>query len=138
MQSTQYQQQQRDGGQASNAAPLNSRLAAKQAELEGLKQLRDYSAKLVKELEKMGDGLQDVQRSGQSVAQVMSTWQTVFRGIQVAQSSVAAQTEGVAEHGDGDGEAEAERLASVTPDTLVRIPVNRSHGHQSGSTEGSD
>lgn len=84
-------------------------------------------------------------RHQSAVAQVMSTWQTVFRGIQVAQcetyvahpkqcsahkcplpptASVAAQTHG-AQDRDGDGEVEAERLANLTPDTLVRVPVDK-------------
>lgn len=36
-------------------------------------------------------------------------------------ASVAAQTQAVQEA--GDGEAEAEQLANLTPDTLVRVPV---------------
>lgn len=49
----------------SSQTHANPRVAAKQAELDGLKQLRDYSAKLVKELEKMGEGLEGVRQGGQ-------------------------------------------------------------------------
>lgn len=50
-----------------NAGPSPSaRLQAKQEELEGLKQLKEYSARLVKELERMGEGLEGVKKGGES------------------------------------------------------------------------
>lgn len=50
----------------------NTRLAAKQAELQSLKQLRDYSARLVKEVEKMGEGLEGLRQGGQSESSLVS------------------------------------------------------------------
>lgn len=51
---------------ASTTSGSYSRLQAKQEELEGLKQLKEYSAKLVKELEKMGEGLDGIRKGGES------------------------------------------------------------------------
>lgn len=51
---------------ATNASSSTSRVAAKQAELDGLRQLRNYSAVLVKELEKMGEGLEGIRQGGES------------------------------------------------------------------------
>ncbi|CAO1627352.1 unnamed protein product [Parajaminaea phylloscopi] len=124
-----------DPAASSSSSSLAARLAAKQAELEGLRQLRDYSALLVKELDKMGDGLDEIRNGGESVAQVMSAWQTVFRGIQVAQASVAQRTHAAEAAGGGlqagdDGEEAA--LATMVPDTLVRVPVGQSHPARSG------
>lgn len=48
------------------SASSSVRLAAKQAELEGLRQLRDYSALLVEELERMGTGLNEIRNGGES------------------------------------------------------------------------
>ncbi|CAO1629332.1 unnamed protein product [Jaminaea pallidilutea] len=118
---------------ATNASSSTSRVAAKQAELDGLRQLRNYSAVLVKELEKMGEGLEGIRQGGESVSQVMSSWQTVFRGIQVAQNSVQQRTQ--ASEANADGEDEEERLANLVPDTLVRIPVDQSYGQQQQSQQ---
>lgn len=51
---------------ATNTSSSTSRVAAKQAELDGLRQLRNYSAVLVKELEKMGEGLEGIRQGGES------------------------------------------------------------------------
>ncbi|PWN29418.1 hypothetical protein BDZ90DRAFT_230293 [Jaminaea rosea] len=67
-------------------------------------------------------------------AQVMASWQTVFRGIQVAQASVADRTRPTE---GADPDEEEERLATLVPDTLVRIPVDQSYasGQQAGQQQ---
>lgn len=50
----------------SGSGASTSRLQAKQQELEGLKELREYSARLVRELETMGQGLEAIKKGEES------------------------------------------------------------------------
>ncbi|PWN99862.1 hypothetical protein FA09DRAFT_328637 [Tilletiopsis washingtonensis] len=101
-----------------------ARLAAKQAELEGLRQLREQSARLARDVEALGDGIDQLVGGGDAVAAVLSSWQGVFRAIQLARASstVAPLPEGVPPPANELEEQEAESRRTV-PETLVRIPV---------------
>ncbi|KAE8259052.1 hypothetical protein A4X13_0g1266 [Tilletia indica] len=77
----------------SPAVPLTgpmARLAAKQAELEGLRALREQSAVLAKNLEDLSERTDELVNGGEPVANVMASWQGVFRAIMVAQSAIAS------------------------------------------------
>ncbi|CAD6891893.1 unnamed protein product [Tilletia controversa] len=67
-----------------------ARVAAKQAELEGLRALREQSAILAQNLEALSERTDELVNGGEPVANVMSSWQGVFRAIMVAQSAIAA------------------------------------------------
>lgn len=54
------------GSSSSSSGASTSRLQAKQQELEGLKELREYSARLVRELETMGQGLEAIKKGEES------------------------------------------------------------------------
>lgn len=92
------------GGPSSSAN--QARLVSKQAELEGLRALKDQSAKMVKELERLAETVDQMADGGDckcmpvsrrevdgilltmwcriAIASVMGSWQGVFRAIQIA------------------------------------------------------
>ncbi|KAE8217023.1 hypothetical protein CF319_g8791 [Tilletia indica] len=136
------------------AVPLTgpmARLAAKQAELEGLRALREQSAVLAKNLEDLSERTDELVNGGEPVANVMASWQGVFRAIMVAQSAIAssraesiasaaaaaAKSANAAGEGGGAGDVVEDAAATATanvvdtsmlgpgvPGTLVRIPVD--------------
>ncbi|KAK0537697.1 DASH complex subunit dad2 [Tilletia horrida] len=80
-------------GSSAPQVPLTgamARLAAKQAELEGLRALREQSAGLAKNLEDLSERVDELVVGGEAVANVMASWQGVFRAILVAQSAISA------------------------------------------------
>lgn len=75
-------------------ATANARLAAKQAELHALQNLRAESARLAHEITQLGDRVDTLVAGGTStsatytaVSSVMASWQGVFRAIQIAQGT---------------------------------------------------
>ncbi|KAE8211711.1 hypothetical protein CF327_g4558 [Tilletia walkeri] len=141
----------------SPAVPLTgpmARLAAKQAELEGLRALREQSAVLAKNLEDLSERTDELVNGGEPVANVMASWQGVFRAIMVAQSAIAssraesiasaaaaaaaAKSANAAGEGGGAGDVvedaavgtgtanvvDTSMLGPGVPGTLVRIPVD--------------
>lgn len=87
---------------------VSARLAAKQAELQALQQLRAESAQLTQELARLSERVDTLVCGGQSVASVMASWQGVFRAIQIAQAAM---------HPDED-------TSRSVPEALVRIPMH--------------
>ncbi|KAK0545642.1 DASH complex subunit dad2 [Tilletia horrida] len=78
---------------SSNPVPLTgalARLTAKQAELDGLRALREQSAEFAQNLEALSERLDELVVGGDAVANVMASWQGVFRAIMVAQSAIAS------------------------------------------------
>ncbi|CEH19183.1 DASH complex subunit Dad2 [Ceraceosorus bombacis] len=103
---------------ATGPAPTGAaaRLAAKQAELAGLRQLKEQSARLARDVQALGDGVDSLVNGGDAVAAVLSSWQGVFRAIQLAQ--------GLADTEETPGTATGTSFEAALPDTLVRIPVD--------------
>ncbi|KDN37014.1 hypothetical protein K437DRAFT_282081 [Tilletiaria anomala UBC 951] len=128
---------------ASGSAPSSTtaqRLAAKHAELDGLRVLKEQSSRLAREIEKLGDRVDGLVEGGDAFASVMSSWQGVFRAIQISRAdmtSLAASTAalvsgGVAAPGTGGSSLAGSAAAGlgamddeqVKVGTLVRIPVD--------------
>lgn len=99
------------GGPSSSAN--QARLISKQAELEGLRALKDQSARMVKELERLAEKVDIMADGGDckyltgktlrhlavtdivlvvfdlaAIASVMGSWQGVFRAIQIARGKL--------------------------------------------------
>ena len=65
---------------------LQARIAAKRAELENLRQLRDLSANLAAQLAALEAKLGTLRDGAQSVALVLANWENVLRAIGMAAS----------------------------------------------------
>ncbi|EPQ31844.1 uncharacterized protein PFL1_00043 [Pseudozyma flocculosa PF-1] len=85
------------GGGASSQAKLQ----AKQAELEGLRALRDLSARMAREMERLADQTDTLVEGGDAVAGVMSQWEGVFRAIQIARASTSLVSPPLQYHNPG-------------------------------------
>ncbi|PWN41764.1 hypothetical protein IE81DRAFT_158946 [Ceraceosorus guamensis] len=111
---------------ATGPAPTGAaaRLAAKQAELAGLRQLKEQSARLARDVQALGDGVDSLVNGGDAVAAVLSSWQGVFRAIQLAQASTLSRDAGLADTEETPGTATGTSFEAALPDTLVRIPVD--------------
>ncbi|SNX81951.1 uncharacterized protein MEPE_00656 [Melanopsichium pennsylvanicum] len=124
------------GGPSSSAN--HARLISKQAELEGLRALKDQSARMVKELERLAEKVDIMADGGDSIASVMGSWQGVFRAIQIARASTIFTNPLATTSTDAGADTSTEQdsdddLYSYGPaptskpaliDTMVRIPVN--------------
>lgn len=65
---------------------LQTRIAAKRAELENLRALRDLSANLATQLSTLEEKLGTLRDGSQSVALVLANWENVLRAINMAAS----------------------------------------------------
>ncbi|TKY90846.1 hypothetical protein EX895_000844 [Sporisorium graminicola] len=121
------------GGPSSSAN--QARLISKQAELEGLRALKDQSARMVKELERLAEKVDIMADGGDSIASVMGSWQGVFRAIQIARASTvftnpsatdANSSADTSTEEDDDlytyGPASTSKPALI--DTMVRLPLD--------------
>lgn len=66
---------------------LQARIAAKRAELDNLRQLRDLSGNLASQLAGLEAKLSTLRDGAQSVALVLANWQNVLRAINMAAST---------------------------------------------------
>ncbi|GAC99365.1 DASH complex subunit Dad2 [Pseudozyma hubeiensis SY62] len=128
------------GGPSSSANQM--RLISKQAELEGLRALKDQSARMVKELERLAEKVDIMADGGDceyldiAIASVMGSWQGVFRAIQIARASTVFMNPPSTEPTSADTSAEQDSdddLYNYGPaptskpaliDTMVRIPID--------------
>ncbi|WFD45167.1 DASH complex subunit dad2 [Malassezia psittaci] len=115
-------------------AAANARIAAKQAELQALQNLRVESARLAQEISQLGEHVDDLVSGGISVSSVMGSWQGVFRAIQIAQATTAASRD--AESAETNAKAVDE--TKPIPDALVRIPIQSSEGSVASTPKLSD
>ncbi|EMR09136.1 hypothetical protein PNEG_02479 [Pneumocystis murina B123] len=94
----------------------NSALAAKiqekKQEYENLSQLRDFSGKLVTQMEQLEKKMEILVGGTEVVASVLENWQNVFRTINI--SSERLQKKTVSNKNEG----------LDLPETLVRIPTS--------------
>ncbi|BCR97637.1 DASH complex subunit DAD2 [Aspergillus luchuensis] len=102
---------------------LASRIAAKRAELDNLRQLRDMSAALASQMQALQDKLGTLKDGTEAVACVLANWDNVLRAISMA-STKAANLNPLMEH---TPDSTTKRLpnGSPMPATLVRIPVSK-------------
>lgn len=107
---------------ASLAGGAAQRIAAKQAELDALTELKNESARLAHEMTVLSERVGDLASGGEgacmltAIAAVMSSWRGVFRAIQIAQATTAA-------HREAQSQDVAPVRARSVPDTLVRMPA---------------
>ncbi|KIV83767.1 hypothetical protein PV11_05762 [Exophiala sideris] len=120
---------------------LQTRINAKRAELDNLRQLRDLSANLASQLSTLEAKLTTLRDGTQSVALVLANWENVLRAISMAamkvprpsaqdQDGADADVEG-GDEGDSTGTKMKEerkrhvqaRKTQTLPVPLVRIPV---------------
>ncbi|KIX97481.1 uncharacterized protein Z520_06933 [Fonsecaea multimorphosa CBS 102226] len=121
---------------------LQARIAAKRAELENLRQLRDLSAHLTTQLESLEQKLGSLRDGAQAVALVLANWDNVLRVIGMAAMKVPHPPEPAEDEVPEDGRAgreggedmagsgslktkEKQKLEreQQLPVPLVRIPV---------------
>ncbi|KAJ5909166.1 DASH complex subunit DAD2 [Penicillium taxi] len=101
----------RPGSQPSSA--LTTRIAAKKAELENLRQLRDLSGTLAIQMEALESKIATLKDGTEAVACVLANWDNVLRAITLASTKAS-----------GLDSVDNERL----PATLVRIPTESRQG----------
>jgi len=116
-------------GNSSNTAQsaLTSRIAAKRAELENLKQLRDLSAGLATQMGMLEQKLSTLKNGTESVACILANWDNVLRAISMASSKCiyAWERAKVADKVTAKVPKPTEDSNSQVPVTLVRIPVQK-------------
>lgn len=77
---------------------LQSRIAAKRAEFENLRALRDLSANLATQLSTLEEKLGTLKDGAQSVALVLANWENVLRAINMAASTCTTITHPIQKH----------------------------------------
>ncbi|KAF3905887.1 hypothetical protein AA313_de0209258 [Arthrobotrys entomopaga] len=111
------------GSQQAAPAHLVNRINEKKIELENLKQLRDLSANLAKQLRELEGKLNTLTNGTEVVATVLANWQNVLRAISLASAHLAAVPK---ESKEPEGEGQEDHPGSqeqVYPEMLVRIPT---------------
>ncbi|KAL4896342.1 DASH complex subunit Dad2-domain-containing protein [Aspergillus ambiguus] len=98
------------------SSALAARIAAKKAELDNLKQLRDMSATLATQMQALEAKVGTLKDGTEAVACVLANWDNVLRAISMASTKAA----GLKEPEDHMGGQPNEPLM---PATLVRIPA---------------
>ncbi|CAP92845.1 Pc16g01750 [Penicillium rubens Wisconsin 54-1255] len=94
------------GSQSQQSSALSARIAAKKAELENLRQLRDLSGTLAIQMQALDNKISTLKDGTEAVAYVLSNWDNVLRAITLASKNV-----------------EKPRNDARLPSTLVRIPA---------------
>ncbi|OJJ74113.1 hypothetical protein ASPBRDRAFT_194992 [Aspergillus brasiliensis CBS 101740] len=102
---------------------LASRIAAKRAELDNLRQLRDMSAALALQMQALQDKLGTLKDGTEAVACVLANWDNVLRAISMA--STKAANLNLPTELTSDSTIQKPSNDSPMPATLVRIPVPR-------------
>lgn len=99
---------------SSTQGQASPRLAEKQRELDSLMALRQVSATLVKQFTDLEQKMDTMCQGTESVASVLSSWQNVFRAINIAGQQIV--------NDEDDDQAPPPNL----PEPLVRIPTDPS------------
>ncbi|KAJ5768815.1 DASH complex subunit DAD2 [Penicillium odoratum] len=94
------------------SSALTTRIAAKKAELENLRQLRDLSGTLAMQMQALESKIATLKDGTEAVACVLANWDNVLRAISLASKKAGGLDPDQAED-PGD---------SGLPATLVRIP----------------
>ncbi|KAJ5761882.1 uncharacterized protein N7511_005264 [Penicillium nucicola] len=100
------------------SSALSARIAAKKAELENLRQLRDLSGTLATQMQALETKVSTLKDGTEAVAYVLSNWDNVLRAITLASKKASGLHEAEPENKNVDMQPDA-RL----PATLVRIPA---------------
>ncbi|KAJ5602166.1 hypothetical protein N7510_011700 [Penicillium lagena] len=102
------------------SSALSTRIAAKKAELDNLRQLRDLSGTLAMQMQALESKVSTLKDGTEAVACVLANWENVLRAISIASQKAS----GLHEH--AEDEAEAPKADDRLPATLVRIPAEPS------------
>ncbi|CAL5869993.1 uncharacterized protein PFLUO_LOCUS4226 [Penicillium psychrofluorescens] len=105
---------------AQQQSALSTRIAAKKAELDNLRQLRDLSGTLAMQMQALESKVSTLKDGTEAVACVLANWENVLRAISIASQKAS----GLHEH--AENEAEAPKADDRLPATLVRIPAEPS------------
>ncbi|KAF3015678.1 hypothetical protein E8E15_001313 [Penicillium rubens] len=108
------------GSQSQQSSALSARIAAKKAELENLRQLRDLSGTLAIQMQALDNKISTLKDGTEAVAYVLSNWDNVLRAITLASNKAG----GLYEPMESDSKnVEKPRNDARLPSTLVRIPA---------------
>ncbi|KAJ5131707.1 DASH complex subunit DAD2 [Penicillium atrosanguineum] len=99
------------------SSALAMRIAAKKAELENLRQLRDLSGTLAMQMQALESKIATLKDGTEAVACVLANWDNVLRAISLASNKASGLP-------DFTG-PETEESPSRLPATLVRIPAEQ-------------
>ncbi|KAJ5827763.1 DASH complex subunit Dad2 [Penicillium robsamsonii] len=105
----------RPSSQSQQSSALSARIAAKKAELENLRQLRDLSATLAIQMQALDNKISTLKDGTEAVACVLSNWDNVIRAITLASSKAGGLY-------DPKLDQNVEKPRNL-PSTLVRIPA---------------
>ncbi|OQD67272.1 hypothetical protein PENDEC_c040G00431 [Penicillium decumbens] len=101
------------------SSALSTRIAAKKAELENLRQLRDSSATLAMQMQALESKIATLKDGTEAVACVLANWDNVLCAISLASKKASGVS-------DFTGPKTAESPSeSRLPATLVRIPAEQ-------------
>ncbi|KAJ5855731.1 uncharacterized protein N7529_009675 [Penicillium soppii] len=106
------------GSQSQQSSALSARIAAKKAELENLRQLRDLSGTLATQMQALENKVSTLKEGTEAVAYVLSNWDNVLRAITLASKKASGLHAPLAE-------SESKNVGNEPslPATLVRIPA---------------
>ncbi|KAJ5466857.1 hypothetical protein N7475_004609 [Penicillium sp. IBT 31633x] len=110
------------GSQSSQqSSALSARIAAKKAELENLRQLRDLSGTLAVQMQALENKISTLKDGTEAVAYVLSNWDNVLRAITLA----SRKASGLHETTTDPNSKNVENMCNEPrlPSTLVRIPA---------------
>ncbi|KAJ5689773.1 DASH complex subunit DAD2 [Penicillium macrosclerotiorum] len=99
------------------SSALTTRIAAKKAELENLRQLRDLSRTLATQMQALENKIATLKDGTEAVACVLANWDNVLRAISLASNKAGGLREATGP------ENEAPPTEPRLPATLVRIPA---------------
>ncbi|RJE25622.1 DASH complex subunit DAD2 [Aspergillus sclerotialis] len=106
------------------SSALAARIASKKAELDNLKQLRDLSSVLSKQMQILEDKIVTLKDGTEAVACVLSNWNNVLRAISMASSLVKPpRPKEPTMRNSSAIDEEIMQDDSRLPSTLVRIPA---------------
>ncbi|KAJ5186669.1 hypothetical protein N7449_011433 [Penicillium cf. viridicatum] len=105
------------GSQSQQSSALSARIAAKKAELENLRQLRDLSGTLAIQMQALDSKISTLKDGTEAVAYVLSNWDNVIRAITLASSKAGGLYEPESDSKN------VEKPRNDLPSTLVRIPA---------------
>ncbi|KAI4154858.1 MAG: hypothetical protein LQ340_001403 [Diploschistes diacapsis] len=106
---------------------LVARIKEKKAELERLRELRDLSAALAGQMERLKGRLEVLGNGTEAVAAVLANWHNVLRAISMASTKIPPPPPPTAETSQAEPEPARKQAEEAStpqlPQTLVRIPV---------------
>ncbi|CAI7592745.1 DASH complex subunit DAD2 [Penicillium cosmopolitanum] len=102
------------------SSALSTRIAAKKAELENLRQLRDLSGTLAMQMQALESKIATLKDGTEAVACVLANWDNVLRAISLASKKASGLDDAAGAEGADD------QTETRLPATLVRIPAESS------------